>query len=253
MKPLQVDKHIDTSCQGSPQPQLATASIANNRGFGSNRSSFNSPPTPTRQPERLPALAYSMLKDTALRKKMSELGLSTTGSRPMLEKRHQEWVTIWNANCDSARPKKRSDLLHDLDVWERTMGTRAPTMSRAANMGAQIKDKDFDGAAWAAKHDTSFKDLIAKARSSKSKVHQEGDKGSKSDGTSTEPEPGRQGDDTTLGPSKAAVVDLTGPPSSQPEPPNSPDREFMQATPSLRKEVPFLSQTSLKEAGSAPP
>ncbi|RYC58398.1 hypothetical protein CHU98_g7821, partial [Xylaria longipes] len=30
--------------------------------------------------------------------------------------------------------------------------------------GAQIRDKDFDGAAWAVKHDTSFKDLIANAR-----------------------------------------------------------------------------------------
>ncbi|SPQ25087.1 0767dc3f-4b41-4cad-9f86-f026bbcaf26a [Thermothielavioides terrestris] len=170
MKPWQVDKHIDTSCPGSPQPQEASSSsTANNRSgnsFGSARTLLQNPPTPTKAPERLPALAYSMLKDSALRKKLAELGLSTSGSRQMLEKRHQEWVTIWNANCDSARPKKRSELLHDLEVWERTMGTRAPTMSKAANMGAQIKDKDFDGAAWASKHSNSFKELIARARSS---------------------------------------------------------------------------------------
>lgn len=180
MKPWQVDRHIDTSCPGSPQPDNAASTPSADGRGGSNfggtpRASLQSPPTPTptkpqKPPERLPTLAYSMLKDTALRKKLAELGLSTAGSRQMLERRHREWVTIWNANCDSARPKKRSELLHDLDVWERTMGSRAPTASRAATMGAMIKDKDFDGAAWAAKHGSSFKELIAKARSSRSKA-----------------------------------------------------------------------------------
>ncbi|KAK0627779.1 hypothetical protein B0T14DRAFT_474862 [Immersiella caudata] len=156
MLPHQVDRHLDTTCPGQPQPQPP----ANH-----SRQPFHiSPPQASKPPERLPTLAYSMLKDTALRKKMNELGLSAAGSRQMIERRHQEWVTLWNANCDSAKPKKRSELLHDLDTWEKTMGSRAPTASRAANIGAQIKDKDFDGAAWAAKHDNSFKNLIANAR-----------------------------------------------------------------------------------------
>ena len=229
MKPWQVDKHIDTSCPRSPQPQIASSSAAlpshPGNSLNPSRNPFN-PPTPTKQPDRLPALAYSMLKDTAFRKKMIELGLSTSGSRQMLEKRHQEWMTLWNANCDSARPKKRSELLHDLEVWERTMGSRAPVMSRAANMGAQIKDKDFDGSAWATKHDTSFKDLIARARSSRNNVGQEMDEVSKLE------EPGPAQDDgkgaknpvSQPVPVRAAVVDLTGPASSQPEPPDSPSK-----------------------------
>jgi E3 ubiquitin-protein ligase RAD18 len=170
-----------------------------------------------------------MLKDTALRKKMAELGLSTAGSRQMLEKRHQEWMTIWNANCDSAKPKKRSELLQDLETWERTMGSRAPTLSRAANVGAQIKDKDFDGAAWAAKHDTSFKDLIARARSSKSAVAQKADEGKSNEG-SKEPVPGRDDGRSMNGAvlqhgSSADVVDLTEPPpSSQLASPDSPSK-----------------------------
>ncbi|KAK4245139.1 hypothetical protein C7999DRAFT_34477 [Corynascus novoguineensis] len=222
MKPWQVDRHIDNSCPGSPQPPKPSSSTSNSRGgsgFGSARILFQTPPTPTKAPERLPALAYSMLKDTALRKKMAELGLSTTGSRQMLEKRHQEWVTIWNANCDSAKPKKRSELLHDLEVWERTVGSRAPTMSRAANIGAQIKDKEFDGAAWAAKHDTSFKDLIAKARNSRNKVLQKPEGGGSTDELGTAQGDGGGGDGSVSAPqpSKPAVIDLTCPPSSQPE------------------------------------
>jgi E3 ubiquitin-protein ligase RAD18 len=165
-----------------------------------------------------------MLKDTALRKKMGELGLSTAGSRQMLEKRHQEWITLWNANCDSAKPKRRSELMHDLEVWERTMGSRAPTMSRAANMGAQIKDKDFDGAAWATKHDTSFKDLIAKARGSRNKAVQKDDepRGDRELESVRDDGRGVNGTGTVPDVLEGAVVDLTGPPSSQVEPPDSP-------------------------------
>lgn len=213
MKPWQVDRHIDTTCPGSPQPQNASA--ASGSSFASNRMSFQNPPTPTksqRQPERLPALAYSMLKDTMLRKKMAELGLSTAGTRQMLERRHQEWVTIWNANCDSARPKRRSELLYDLDVWERTMGNRAPATSRAATMGAQIKDKDFDGNAWATKYDSSFKDLIAKARGSKNKAAPK--VAEDSAGSESAQADGKRGVDTAgqplSGQPENSVIDLTG-------------------------------------------
>ncbi len=260
MKPWQVDKHIDTSCPGSPQPQIPSSSTSAPSRPGNNphppRNPF-SPPTPTKQLERLPALAYSMLKDTALRKKMIELGLSTNGSRQMLEKRHQEWMTIWNANCDSAKPKKRSELLHDLEVWERTMGSRAPVMSRAANMGAQIKDKDFDGSAWATKHDTSFKDLIARARSSRNKVDQQADEGRKSEEPRTAQEDGKGEKNATSQPMlvRTAVVDLTGPPSSQPEPPDSPvkSRTESREPTCLELEAPYLAQAvSSKGPGNAP-
>ncbi|KAI8631924.1 DNA repair protein rad18 [Xylariaceae sp. FL1651] len=174
MKPLQVDRHLDTSCPGEPQPeppQQAQSSRPSSSKPTSITSAF--PPSSSlsnsRQatipiPDRLPALNYSMLKEAQLRKELADLGLSTSGNRSMQERRHREWVMIWNANCDSQRPRRRAELLHDLDVWERTLGSRAPTGSRAANSGAQIRDKDFDGAAWATKHDNSFRDLIANAR-----------------------------------------------------------------------------------------
>ncbi|KAI1491272.1 hypothetical protein F5X96DRAFT_668883 [Biscogniauxia mediterranea] len=184
MKAVQVDKHIDTSCPGEPQPepspsrQTSKTSIIVPSAFPSSTSSSSSSPfrrqqqPPSKPLERLPALNYSSLKESQLRKKMSELGISTNGGRQMLERRHREWVTIWNANCDSLRPRRKPDLLHDLDVWERTHGTRAPTTSRSAALGAQIKDKDFDGAAWAARHDSSFKDLIASARRNRAQAQE---------------------------------------------------------------------------------
>lgn len=278
MKPWQVDKHIDTSCPGTPEPQNAPTPASNSRDanpFGTSPSSFTKSPARSKAPERLPPLNYSMLKDTALRKKMAELGLSTSGSRQMLERRHREWITLWNANCDSARPKRKSELLHDLEVWERTVGSRAPIMSRATTLGAQIKDKDFDGAAWAAKHDSSFKDLIASARRTRRDVEQRVKDDSQSGENSKEPD-SAQGDEKGLaqpppGFPRAVDVDLTEPPSSQPGSPDSPSgsrhesthlSSISEAVPTnpevvlLAKEAPCLSDahsiSSSTEPKSAP-
>ncbi|KAI1452738.1 DNA repair protein rad18 [Annulohypoxylon moriforme] len=179
MKAAQVDRHIDTSCPGEPQPHKTPSSQPSRSTSVS--IAFSSPKKPPpRNMERLPAINYSILREQQLRKKLSELGISTAGSRQMLEKRHKEWVTIWNANCDSQYPRQKRELLHDLDSWERTVGARAPVLSRSINTGAQIKDKDFDGAAWAAKHDNSFKDLIANARRNKALAEQKASEGENS-------------------------------------------------------------------------
>jgi len=178
MKEVHINQHLDNSCPGVPQLQQQSSALSSRPIGGPGSSSIRTPfhqsstTPPKPQPERLPTLAYSMLNDTALRKKLRELGISQYGTRTMLEQRHKEWITIWNANCDAARPKKRAELLHDLEVWEKTVGSRAPAMSRAANVGAQIKDKDFDGAAWASNHSTSFKDLIANARKTRNQAQQ---------------------------------------------------------------------------------
>ncbi|RBR19707.1 uncharacterized protein FIESC28_05484 [Fusarium coffeatum] len=156
MKEWQVFKHLETCTGPKTKPHRTHAS--------SSSSIYSQQRQPGTAPERLPTINYSMYKEQALRKKMADLGISNQGPRALLERRHKEWMTIWNSNCDAARPRKRHELLHDLDVWEKTQGGRAPTTGRAVQNAAIIKDKDFDAAAWAAKHDTSFKDLIANAR-----------------------------------------------------------------------------------------
>ncbi|KAF5983954.1 e3 ubiquitin ligase RAD18 [Fusarium coicis] len=180
MKEWQVFKHLET-CTGPVQSLLRTPGSSSNTSFKQQRPQ-------TKAPDRLPAINYSMFKDQALRKKMSDLGISNQGPRILLERRHKEWMTIWNSNCDAARPRKRHELLHDLDVWERTQGGRAPTTGRSIQNAAIIKDKDFDGAAWAAKHDSSFKDLIANAKRTKLEAKKKAEQAaneSKMDGSTT--------------------------------------------------------------------
>ena len=159
MKEYLVFGHLD-KCTGpvdGPQPS--------SRGPPAPTSFLNSSPRKQQTKlERLPAVNYSTLKDQALRKKMTELGISSTGSRALLERRHREWRTIWNANCDAVKPRPRAQLVRDLEVWERTQGGRVSGISRLGQNTQLVKDKDFDGSAWATKYNSSFKDLIANAR-----------------------------------------------------------------------------------------
>lgn len=98
-----------------------------------------------------------------LRKKFRELGIPDWGIRPVLQRRHTEWVNLWNANCDAKYPKSKRELLHELDVWERTQGGAA-AQSLASNNANTVMRKDFDAAKWSEAHDSDFKRLIANAR-----------------------------------------------------------------------------------------
>jgi E3 ubiquitin-protein ligase RAD18 len=73
---------------------------------------------------------------------------------------------------------------------------------------AAIKDKDFDGAAWAAKHDSSFRDLIASARKNgdkaKKKLEKEEDKS-----TTDQPQ------SSTTQPPDLMVISSSEPPASR--------------------------------------
>ena len=112
---------------------------------------------------RLPHLSYSIYKEAALRKKLQELGISAAGTKPLLEKRHTEWVTLWNANCDASKPRKKAELLRDLDIWERTQGGGVPNGNGFSTV-TEVRSKDFDAEGWSTKHDDSFKSLIENAR-----------------------------------------------------------------------------------------
>uniref|UniRef100_A0A3B3RLG2 RING-type E3 ubiquitin transferase n=1 Tax=Paramormyrops kingsleyae TaxID=1676925 RepID=A0A3B3RLG2_9TELE len=53
----------------------------------------------------LPKLVYHLLSSQELKKRLRELHLSTQGPRVQLERRHQEFVHIYNSQCDSLSPQ----------------------------------------------------------------------------------------------------------------------------------------------------
>jgi len=156
MKEEAVFLHLDRCDEEAEQKKSLTSK-------SKPRSSRTTTPQQPSQPppERLPQLNFSLLKDAALRKKFAELGIPSWGAKPLLIRRHTEWINLWNANCDSTRPRSRRELTRDLDVWERTQGGHAPD-----NGGGQsaVMRKDFDGAGWAKQNKSNFDELIASAK-----------------------------------------------------------------------------------------
>ena len=151
MKEDKINAHLDRNCEDQPPTRPRDKAVT-----------FGATDKPIIRPERIPQLHYSMVKDNILRKKLADLGLSAGGTRQQLEKRYTEWVTLWNANCDATKPKGKGELKRELDVWERTQGSRAGSSKQ--DSGSQIREKDFDGQAWSSRHDDTFRQLIANAR-----------------------------------------------------------------------------------------
>ncbi|NXE89669.1 RAD18 ligase, partial [Menura novaehollandiae] len=64
-------------------------------------------------------VVYNLLSDRDLRKKLKEHGLSAWGTRQQLIKRHQEFVHMYNAQCDSLNPKSVAEVVKELEKNEK--------------------------------------------------------------------------------------------------------------------------------------
>ncbi|NXG76755.1 RAD18 ligase, partial [Baryphthengus martii] len=67
----------------------------------------------------LSKVVYNLLSDRDLKKKLKEHGLSTRGTRQQLVKRHQEFVHMYNAQCDSLNPKSVAEIVKELEKNEK--------------------------------------------------------------------------------------------------------------------------------------
>ncbi|OBT89028.1 DNA repair protein rad18 [Pseudogymnoascus sp. 03VT05] len=161
MKEYLVNGHIDTSCPAPPSDH--SSSKPNNISNPSVTTNLRLQ-RPSFEPTPLPTLNYSLLNDTNLRKKLKDLGISSIGNRPHLERRHREWVTLWNSNCDSSKPRSKAELLRDLETWEKTQVRQGTSRNYTlAGGGLPITSNDFDAAAWSSKHGSEFRSLIEEA------------------------------------------------------------------------------------------
>ncbi|KAM0713325.1 hypothetical protein Q7P35_000777 [Cladosporium inversicolor] len=197
MKIEAVEPHLDR-CEDEKEAEKKAKSRIPTGGLNSSRASQRNTPRPQ---DRISELNYSLLKETAMRKKMDELGLPSFGSKQLMVRRHTEWVNLWNANCDSSNSRSKRELLSDLDTWERTQGGRAPT----TNQGYGIMRKDFDGTSWANKNKVDFSRLIADARRKKTTA-------------ASNPEPGQQGEKTAPTPDLVETDHRTNPSAPTPDP-----------------------------------
>ncbi|EOA86943.1 uncharacterized protein SETTUDRAFT_87903 [Exserohilum turcica Et28A] len=156
MKEELVYNHLDT-CTG-PDASQGRNTRSKKPAFPTVLQTRKIDPSPP--PIRLSQLNYAMMKETALRKKLQEIGIPNWGSKDLMKRRHIEWLNIYNSNCDSDATVRKThrQLLKELDEWEQTQG------GRANHKESKIMKKDFDGEGYAKSHKTEFEDLIARAR-----------------------------------------------------------------------------------------
>lgn len=167
MKEELVYTHLDTCTGSSSEPTPSIPSIPQSRaGPIPSGSIAYSMPNSDHFKDRLPTINYAMLSETQLRKKLKELGIPNVGNKVLLQKRHTEWLNLWNSNCDSRNPRPKRDLLRDLDTWERTQGRQI-----ANNPGPSgVMIKDFDRDHYVRSHKSDFDSLIAQARAKANKA-----------------------------------------------------------------------------------
>jgi E3 ubiquitin-protein ligase RAD18 len=147
-KPVQeesINSHVDRCLAGEPEDD-ATRS----KHFRS-----VAKPATARAPEkRLPKLNYSVLTEAKLRTELSRLNIPTQGSKATLQRRHTEWVTLWNSNLDAKNPSARRVLLRELKAWE-----DAQTRPNVKLTTEEVEERAADDG-------VAFKELIERARAS---------------------------------------------------------------------------------------
>ena len=139
--------------------------------------------SPTKARLRMGALNYSLLTETALRKKLAEIGIPFHGPKLLMQRRHMEWMNLWNASRDSSHPKGKKELLRELDIWERTQGRQIANAQGPSGVMA----RDFDVEGWTRANRDDFADLIRKAKEKAHKSVSEESKAEEGGGHSARP------------------------------------------------------------------
>ncbi|KAH3667116.1 hypothetical protein WICMUC_005463 [Wickerhamomyces mucosus] len=140
--------HID-ACLANPQPKSEPPRLEKtikNSSSSPFSKSFFQPKENINNYKKLTKLDYSSLSTPQLKTKLSKLELPTLGTRHELETRYNEYLILWNANCDSINAKNPKVLRSQLAKWESSIKVKFEG------------DKKLDKDGW--------KELIKKARES---------------------------------------------------------------------------------------
>ncbi|XP_010617016.1 E3 ubiquitin-protein ligase RAD18 isoform X2 [Fukomys damarensis] len=114
-----INKHLD-SCLSRDEKKESLRSSAQKR-------------------KQLPKTVYNLLSDRDLKKKLKQHGLSIQGNKQQLIKRHQEFVHMYNAQCDALHPKSAAEIVEEIENMEKT---RMRLEASKLNESAMIFTKD---------------------------------------------------------------------------------------------------------------
>ncbi|GBN21806.1 E3 ubiquitin-protein ligase RAD18 [Araneus ventricosus] len=108
----------------------------------------------------LPKLVYHLLSDKEIRKKLKEHGLSTSGDKQTLIRRHKNFVTLFNANCDSLDPKSIEDLVLEIERQEIEERANSAPKQIQVNKKSDISHIEKEQQTYVKQHQSQFNSLI---------------------------------------------------------------------------------------------
>ncbi|XP_004442255.1 PREDICTED: E3 ubiquitin-protein ligase RAD18 [Ceratotherium simum simum] len=116
----------------------------------------------------LPKTVYNLLSDRDLKKKLKQHGLSIQGNKQQLIKRHQEFVHMYNAQCDALHPKSAAEIVQEIENMEKTrMHLEASKLNESIMIftkGQTEKEIDEIHSKYRKKHQNEFQLLVDQAK-----------------------------------------------------------------------------------------
>lgn len=122
----------------------------------------------TNKRKPLPKTVYTLLTDRELRRKLRQHGLSVHGTKQQLIRRHQEFVHMYNAQCDALHPKSAAEIVQEIENMERTrMRLEASRLSESIMVFTKHQtEKEIDEihSKYRKKHQNEFQLLVDQAK-----------------------------------------------------------------------------------------
>ncbi|XP_030063134.1 E3 ubiquitin-protein ligase RAD18 isoform X2 [Microcaecilia unicolor] len=120
-------------------------------------------------------VVYNLLSDRDLRKKLKDLGLSAQGSKQQLIRRHQEFVHMYNAQCDSLNPRSATQIVKEIECSEKTRALlESKPTQHAMTFTKDQTEKEIDEihSEYRRKHQSEFQLLVDQVKNKWKKTGQ---------------------------------------------------------------------------------
>uniref|UniRef100_A0A3Q1G6X2 RING-type E3 ubiquitin transferase n=1 Tax=Acanthochromis polyacanthus TaxID=80966 RepID=A0A3Q1G6X2_9TELE len=151
-------------CSVNVSPQFINQHLDTCLTKGEKKESLRSSLGKARRP--MGKLVYNLLSVQELKRRLKECHLSVQGSRDQLIKRHQDFVHLYNAQCDALNPKSAEDIAKEVELNEKIrnqmQGKSKPVMVFSKNQSEKEIDEMHSN--YRKQHSSDFSRLVAQVR-----------------------------------------------------------------------------------------
>ncbi|XP_073431047.1 E3 ubiquitin-protein ligase RAD18 isoform X2 [Dendrobates tinctorius] len=107
-------------------------------------------------------VVYNLLSERDLRKRLKEVGLSAQGSKQQMVRRHQEFLHMYNAQCDSLNPKSAAEIVTEIEKNEKVRSALGTKQENGMTFTKDQSEEQIDQIHqdYRRKHKTEFQQLI---------------------------------------------------------------------------------------------